>query len=264
MKNSILLSSAIALLLNMPVQAANPMSKAMDMASDGAYSLFDMVTGLPKTVGKMVEEDEDGPSSLVAFTIKTRAMIAAGDAAKGKDIAANNKCNKCHSENGIAEDSDDPNLAGQTASYIYKQLMDYKSEHRDEKSMRKAVRKLGEADFVNLAAWYESLPAAPSMFQETEVALKLVYNGDPKRMLKPCGTCHGRNGEGSQHEHARLTGLSIGSFTAAMEEFKEGDRTNDIYSRMRLISEQLTEDEIEALANYYSAEPPADDEEDED
>ena len=35
--------------------------------------------------------------------------------------------------------------------------------------------------------------------------------------------------------------------------FKEGDRSNDVYSRMRLIAEALTDEEIEALAAYYAA-----------
>lgn len=46
--------------------------------------------------------------------------------------------------------------------------------------------------------------------------------------------------------------------------FKEGDRTNDIYSRMRYVSEALTEAEIEALADYYASDLPEEDEEDED
>lgn len=257
MKNSILLSTMFASMITLSANAADSADDIMNTASDSAYSLFDMVTGLPRAAGKMLDDDDE-PSTLVAFTVKTRALIAAGDAAKGKEIAANNKCNKCHSENGVAEDSDDPNLAGQMASYTYKQLMDYKNGQRDERTMKKAVRKIGEADFVHLAAWYESLPAAPSMFKESDVAEQLVYRGDPKRMLKPCATCHGRNGEGGQHDSARLTGASIGSFVAALEEFKEGDRSNDVYSRMRLISEQLTEDEMTALAEFYAAKPPAD------
>lgn len=262
MKKSMLLSAVMACLFSPATLPADPIKDAINTASDTAYSLFDMFTGLPTVAGKLLDDDDDSeePSSLVAFTLKTRALIAAGDAAKGRQIAANNKCNKCHSDNGIAEDSDDPNLAGQIASYTYKQLMDYKSGHRDERTMKKALRTLGEADFVNLAAWYASLPAAPSMFKNTALAEDLVYRGDPKRMLKPCATCHGREGEGGQHDSARLTGASIGSFTAAMEEFKQGDRSNDIYSRMRLIAEVLTADEIATLADFYAAKPPADDE----
>ena len=70
------------------------------------------------------------PSSNVAFDAATRALLASGDPAKGKEVAANSKCKKCHSENGIAEDPDDPNLAGQLNSYLYKQLRDYQDKKR--------------------------------------------------------------------------------------------------------------------------------------
>jgi cytochrome c553 len=34
-------------------------------------------------------------------------------------------------------------------------------------------------------------------------------------------------------------------------EYKNGQRHNDVYSRMRLIAQQLSEDEINELALYY-------------
>ena len=77
-------------------------------------------------------------------------------------------------------------------------------------------------------------------------------------MIKPCGTCHGRNGEGGMHDSARLNGQGRDYFIASMEAFKEEDRTNDVYSRMRLIAMEMTDEEIEAVADFYSAVPPAD------
>lgn len=263
MKKSILMSTLIGASLAIPVYAENPVAGMMETSKDAMYSMFDMATGIPDRIMEELGDEETGPSSVVAFTVKTRAAIKAGDPAKGEAIAKESKCKKCHSENGIAEDPEDPNIAGQLPSYTYKQLMDYKSEHRDERSMAKAVKKLNEEDFTHLAAWYGSLPSAPSMLKDTGVAGKLVYKGDPKRMLKPCATCHGQNAEGGQHDSAALVGQSYDYFIATMEAFKEGDRGNDIYSRMRLIAEQLTEEEIVALADYYAAEPPAGEEDEE-
>lgn len=256
MKKSILISAILGMSLTAPAYAENPVSDMMDTSKDVMYSMFDMVSGVPDKVMSLGDDDDSAPSSNVAFTVKTRAMIRAGDPEMGKAIAKKSKCKKCHSENGIAEDPVDPNIAGQLPSYTFKQLMDYKGKQRDDRSMTKAVKKLNEDDFTHLAAWYGSLPSAPSMLKDTGVAGNLVYKGDPKRMLKPCATCHGRNGEGGQHDSAVLTGQSLDYFIATMEEFKESDRENDIYSRMRLIAEQLTEEEIAALADYYAAVPP--------
>jgi len=92
------------------------------------------------------------------------------------------------------------------------------------------------------------------------MGFNLAYKGDPKRMLKPCGTCHGRNGEGGMHDSATLVGQGRDYFIASMEAFRDEDRTNDIYSRMRLIAEVMTDEEIEAVAYFYAAVPPVEDE----
>ena len=58
-------------------------------------------------------------------------------------------------------------------------------------------------------------------------------------------------------DHTRINGLYREYFVTTMTEFKEGDRENDVYSRMRVVAEVLTEEEIEALADYFAIpEPP--------
>jgi len=203
------------------------------------------------------------PSSNVAFDTETRALLASGDAAKGKEIAANSKCNKCHSENGIAEDPDDPNIAGQLNSYTYKQLRDYQDKKRDSKDMFKRVKDLSKQDLAHLAAWYASLPTPEKMGKASDATLRLINKGDPKRMVKACNSCHGRKGEGGKHDAATLNGMSRGYFVTTMTEFKEEDRENDIYSRMRKTAAPLTEAEIEALADYYATTPPPEEEDEE-
>ena len=92
----------------------------------------------------------------------------------------------------------------------------------------------------------------------------MVTHGDPKRLLKACSSCHGRDGRGGQFDHPALSGQIKTYLVDSMLAFKEGDRTNDIYSRMRYVSEALTEAEIEALADYYASDLPEEEEEDED
>ena len=87
--------------------------------------------------------------------------------------------------------------------------------------------------------------------------MRLVYEGDPQRLIKACASCHGRRGQGGQFDSARLSGQYPEYFIYTMTEFKEGDRSNDIYARMRSIAEVLTEEEIEGLAGYYGAAVPA-------
>jgi len=199
------------------------------------------------------------PSSEVAFDAPTRALLRSGDPTKGEALAKD-QCDKCHGKMGpgVSDDTDDPNLAGQLASYTYKQLVDYVGKQRDDKDMRKRAKKLSDQDMVDLAAWYAAQPLPDPARKNTDQAtLRLVYKGDPKRMIKPCGSCHGRSGQGGgKNDAAALTGQRRGYFISTLAGFKEEDRENDIYSRMRLIAEALTEQEIEALADYYAAPDP--------
>lgn len=201
------------------------------------------------------------PSSEVAFDKATRALLRAADPARGKAIAEEKNCAKCHGEAGISEDPDEANIAGQMASYAFKQLMDYKSEHRENRRMRRRIKDLEAPQFADLAVYFASLPRLPAENADKASAetLKLVFKGDPKRMLKPCASCHGRDGLGGKHDSATLVGLRRNYFITTMIAFQEEERVNDIYSRMRLIAQALTEEEIEALADYYAAKDPEDD-----
>lgn len=203
------------------------------------------------------------PSSLVAYDRETRALIRSGDINRGKKLVKTAKCKKCHSENGISEDTDDPNIAGMSATYLFKQMKDYQDETRSEKDMRKAVRRLSDQDISDLSAYYASQTIAPAA-HATKSLPELVHKGDPKRMVRACNSCHGQNGEGGMYDMPALNGQRKGYFVTTLEEFQEDDRSNDIYWRMRDIAKELTEEEIELLANYYSAVDPVDTEEDED
>lgn len=48
-----------------------------------------------------------------------------------------------------------------------------------------------------------------------------------------------------------LAGQNAEYFVTTLKAFKTGSRHNDIYSRMRLIAEALSEDEINELGFFY-------------
>lgn len=199
------------------------------------------------------------PSSLVAYDKETRAIIRAGDAANGAKLSKSKRCQKCHNETGISDDTDDPNIAGLSATYAYKQLKDYQNDSRSERSMKKAVRDLTDQEMSDLAAYYATQPRQEAL-RATDGVPVLVHKGDPSRMLRSCNSCHGQKGEGGMYDMPYISGQRKGYFVTAMEEFKEEDRENDIYWRMRDIAKQLTDEEIEELANYYASADPVEEE----
>jgi cytochrome c553 len=204
------------------------------------------------------------PSSEVAFDVPTLKMLKSADPAAGKELATETKCAKCHGDAGISDDEDDINIAGMSASYIFKQLRDYKDKKRDARDMYKLVRDMDDQQLANLSAWYASLEPAPPNPNRvlTDEVRTLVYRGDPERLLKSCASCHGQDGRGGQFDNPALAGQHKTYLIDSMTEFKEGDRENDVYGRMRDVSTRLTEAEIEALAEYYALYlPPEEDEE---
>ncbi len=98
-------------------------------------------------------------ASTVAWSPQTRRQVGDGDARRGAAIAAT--CNNCHGANGISADAIIPNLAGQSAAAIYKQLEDYKTGKRDADVMGVFVDPLSQQQLIDLAAHYASLAGKP-------------------------------------------------------------------------------------------------------
>ncbi len=94
------------------------------------------------------------PSSAVAFDLPTLRLLKSADPAKGEALADESKCSKCHGDNGVSDDPDNSNIAGMSASYLFKQLKDFQDKNRDDRDMFKKVRYLEDSDLADLAVWY--------------------------------------------------------------------------------------------------------------
>lgn len=196
-------------------------------------------------------EIENDPEVFV-WNFKTIEMVQNGSPENGKELVKMHKCSKCHGDTGLSDEDDTPSIAGQIPTYFFKQMMNYKNKDRNERSMHKASKKLGPREMADMAAFYASQESEPSMSGGKNPP-KLVTEGDKSRLLLPCNVCHGKEGGGYGYESPALTGQRKTHFLDTMTEFRDGDRENDQYGRMRFIAKQLTEDEIEELANYYAA-----------
>jgi cytochrome c553 len=200
------------------------------------------------------------PSSHIAWTPELLNLVKKGNADKGKVLAES--CKSCHGDKGQGmkeETRDDevlpaiPALAGQVATYAYKQLRDYFSGSRSHVQMTGVAKGLTEQDAADLAVWFSTLPRAENKAgnEKLDRAEKMVEQGDGKRILPPCFVCHGSKGQGEKQDIPALAGQQANYFTRTLLEYKNGQRHNDVYIRMRLIAQQLSEDEIKELALYY-------------
>jgi cytochrome c553 len=192
------------------------------------------------------------PSSHVVWDSATRALLASGEAAAGQTKAAG--CAGCHGAEGVSPSPNYPSLAGQVAAYTFKQLKDYQDGTRsDSPLMAGLVAGLSDQDMADLAAFYAGKPLPAPKGSTDGSADDLAAGVGGMRQIPPCDTCHGRKGEGKIVDIPALAGQHATYLESTLQNYKGGKRSNDIYSRMRLISEKLTDGEIKALAAYYEA-----------
>jgi cytochrome c553 len=191
------------------------------------------------------------PSSQVAWTPDKLNFVKKGNGKNGKELTA--QCIGCHGEKGISPTPEFPSLAGQLATYLYKQLQDYKNGQRTHPLMTSIAAGFSDQDMADMAAWYSSLPPPRNKAgnKDLKVAERLVFEGDGRRTLPPCYTCHGPKGQGEKMDIPALAGQQAEYFTATLTAYRNGERHNDIYSRMRILSQQLSDTEIQELAQYY-------------
>lgn len=79
----------------------------------------------------------------------------AGNIAAGK--AKFNVCAGCHGAKGISSSGKYPNLAGQHAEYVTKQLKAFRGGARKDPLMSGMAKPLSDADIGNLAAYIQTL-----------------------------------------------------------------------------------------------------------
>jgi cytochrome c553 len=192
-----------------------------------------------------------GPSTHVAWTPATLALVRSGNAEKGGEIAQG--CETCHAAKPENDKSEFPYLNGQVATYLFRQLQDYKRGNRSNEVMKSIAAGLSERDMADVAVYYSQQPlpatAVPVRFEAAE---SLVYRGDGKRILPPCAACHGAKGQGEPVDTPALAGQKASYLEQTLLAYQSGARANDLYQRMRLLAQQLGNDEIRELARYYA------------
>lgn len=172
----------------------------------------------------------------------------------GRGATLAQRCAICHGPTGISR-ADSPNLAGQYAAVIYKELRDFRSGARTNAVMSPFATNLSDQEIADLAAYYAYLPRLPAYHPTPQLPKpNIVIYGAPLRGIAPCGACHGSldNKTGSPW----LEGQSEAYMKAQLQAFASGERRNDISQQMRNIARALTPQEIDEAAAYYASQPP--------
>lgn len=180
-------------------------------------------------------------------------VLAQGDAAAGQAKSA--LCASCHGADGNSLLAMNPKLAGQNASYMVKQLKDFKSGARPGVTMSAMVLSLSDQDMEDIAAWYSSQEgtvqgADPASL---ELAETLYRAGNKEIAVAACSACHSPTGKGNAPAgFPALSGQHAEYTLQQLKDFRSGVRQNDISGMMQTVVERLTDKELEALASYVS------------
>lgn len=191
------------------------------------------------------------PVSIVAWTGATLRTVQDGSATRGATTVTQ-VCAGCHGEHGLSVDPQFPQLAGQSAYAIYKQLHDYKTGARVNAIMSAITGSLNDQQMADVAAYYDRQPGLQPANSGTAQARRLVERGDVARDIPPCASCHAR-GTGGPIESPWLVGQYKGYLAQQLQLFRSHERHNDLYARMRTIAGALTPAEITQLSDDYAA-----------
>jgi cytochrome c553 len=186
-------------------------------------------------------------SGLVSFAAN------AGDIEAGKTKSA--VCAACHGTDGNSTNAAWPSLAGQHASYIYKQLTDFKAGRRNNASMTGMVALLNDEDMKNLAAFYESQQPKAVAFDgdRIETGESIYRGGITETKVAACMGCHAPSGEGNGPAGwPSLKGQHPEYLVTQLQSFKQGTRANDTGKMMRNAVVRMSDEEMKAVAAYIA------------
>lgn len=182
-------------------------------------------------------------------------QLGGGDIAAGRVKSATHLCQECHNADGNSTSAAVPKLSGQSATYLFKQLKNFQSGERDHPTMNAMAAGIGDRDLADIAAYFSSQTRMlGSGAKQIAIARELFANGDWKRNIIACKTCHGANGRGNGNPAYPVIGGQQQLYAREqLLNWRSGQRKNSEGEVMNGVARSLTDAEIEALAEYIAS-----------
>ncbi len=196
---------------------------------------------------------------LLGLSAVVTANAAQGDAEAGKGKTA--MCAACHGPDGNSLVPMYPKLAGQSASYLVKQLTEFKlgmtsagKSGRVDPVMGGMAMALSEHDIADVSAFYASQKSTAGNGVANAEGKKLYLGGNAEMEVTACVACHGINGKGMPSAgFPALASQNAEYLKSQLEKFRSGARNNDLNGMMQGVAANLTDEEITALSQYMSS-----------
>ena len=189
--------------------------------------------------------------------IKVPENFQSGNADNGSQLVAS--CAACHGADGNSISSDWPKLAGQNQKYIYEQLKYFRDGARMNALMMSVtpyLQTLEDKDLLDIAAYYSKYNSTVGQAQNDDELLQLgtqLYRfGNMKKGVPACTSCHAVHGQGnSLAGFPSVAGQQVGYLKSTLKAYRSKERNSgELAEMMQSIAQNLSDDEINALANY--------------
>ena len=164
-------------------------------------------------------------------------------------------CSNCHGKDGNSVQPETPNLASQNPAFLLQQIEHFATGTRKNFVMNSLAANFTREDKVNLAIYFSNQKLKPQ-----QVNAELAGRG--KRIFESvCYLCHGADGKGGDAKgFARIAGQKLDYVVRTLKRFRAVARhevANDEIvrdnPRMEQVTQNLTDADIEALANYVAS-----------
>ncbi|MBW3531990.1 c-type cytochrome [Shewanella sp. NKUCC06_TVS] len=197
--------------------------------------------------------------SVVIAAISSPA-IAEGNAEAGKTKII--VCSACHGMDGNSMIDMYPKIAGQHATYLQKQLHDFRSaaqtggkDGRMDPIMSGMAMPLSDQDILDISAYFSSQAIQVAEAKDApELGAKLYKGGDVSRGITACMACHGPDGKGAELAgFPTLAGQHANYIKIQLTKFREAGRHNDLNGMMQDVAKKLNDSDIDALSKYLSS-----------
>lgn len=186
--------------------------------------------------------------------------MAAGDAAAGKAKAA--VCGACHGADGNSAAPTFPKLAGQNVNYLLKQMHAIKSGERKVPQMAGLLDGKSEQDLEDIAAYFSSQTRTIQQAKPKNLDLgeRIYRAGLADKGVPACSACHSPHGNGNGPagfpviggQYAEYIEAQLKAYRLGHDQPDKGRTTDGQSHIMRSVAYNLSDLEIEAVANYIS------------
>ncbi|RIL06626.1 MAG: cytochrome C [Proteobacteria bacterium] len=179
---------------------------------------------------------------------KVEALHLKGDPANGE--AAYEVCSACHLPNGSGRpDGTFPQLAGQHASVLIKQIADIRAGRRDNPIMYPfATTLVDPQELADVSAYLEKLPIPPGNGKGPGTDLE---RGE-QLYARDCVQCHGKQGEG---DAAKFYPVLAGQhYEYMLRQIRDiaGLRRRNANPDMVKVVKDYKDEELQAVVDYMS------------